>query len=58
MTFDKELAILYGCLNFRISKNKSSRKKPQWSRKYFFLISHKNAYDFVQYCQFLCFKPI
>ena len=38
MAFDKELAILGGFFNLRISKkNYRSRKKPQWGRKHFFL---------------------
>ena len=37
MAFDKELAILYGLFNLRISKkNYPSSKKPQWGPKHFF----------------------
>ena len=66
MAFDKELAILGGFFNLRISKkNYRSRKKPQWGRKHFFL--KKNVlFDFIskciqfymQNCQILCFKSI
>ena len=55
MAFDKELAILGGFFNLRISKkNYPSRKKPQWGRKHFFLkkyiyclILYQNAYNFI-----------
>ena len=67
MAFDKELVILYGFFNLRISKNElpfyPSRKKPQWSQNIFFffnfcLILYQNAYNFVQNRQILCFKSI
>ena len=56
MAFDKELALLYGFSNSRISKKTTLlEKKPQWDPKHYFfnfcLILNQNAYNFVQNCQ-------
>ena len=37
MAFDKELAILHGCFQFKsFQKNYPSRKKPHWGQKFLF----------------------
>ena len=65
MAFDKELVILYGFSNLRISEEiflPFQIKAAMGSKTFFFLnfclISYQNAYNFVRNCQILCFKSI
>ena len=64
MAFDRELAILYGFFNLRISKKTTLPAKcPNGAQSNFFflnfcLILYQKANNFVQNCEVLCFKSI
>ena len=50
MVFEKELAILYGFFNVRISKKTTLLQKTFFNFYLFILILCQNAYNFVQNC--------
>ena len=63
MAFEKELAILYGIFNLRISeKTTLLEKMPNGTQNFlvlnFCFILYQNAYNFLQNCQILCFESI
>ena len=67
MAFDKELAILHGCFQFKsFQKNYPSRKKPHWGQKFLFFFFLNLSFEsyikmhiiVVHTCQTLCIKPI
>ena len=63
MAFEKELAILYGFFNLRISeKTTLLEKMPNGTQNFlvlnFCFILYQNAYNCLQNCQILCFESI